>query len=75
MLAVAHSMLVMASHMLQRQEPSREAGADDFDQRRPEDTVKRLVTRLERLGYRVTLQQPSMSTTTERQQLFSRQAP
>jgi transposase len=59
-LAVAHSILVMAYDMIQRQEPYREAGADYFDQLQPEDTVRRLVTRLERLGYHVTLQKPSM---------------
>lgn len=59
-LAVAHSILVMAYYMIQRQEPYREAGADYFDQLQPEDTVRRLVTRLERLGYHVTLQKPSM---------------
>jgi transposase len=59
-LAVAHSMLVMAYDMIQRQEPYREAGADYFDQLQPEDTGRRLVTRLERLGYHVTLQKPSM---------------
>jgi transposase len=59
-LAVAHSMLVMAYDMIQRQEPYREAGADYFDHLQPEDTVRRLVTRLERLGYHVTLQKPSL---------------
>jgi transposase len=59
-LAVAHSILVMAYYIIQRQEPYREAGADYFDQLQPEDTVRRLVTRLERLGYHVTLQKPSL---------------
>jgi transposase len=58
-LAVAHSLLVMAYFMIQRQESYREAGADFFDQLQPEDTARRLVKRLERLGYRVTLQSPS----------------
>ena len=56
MLAVAHSMLVMAYYMLQRQEPYREAGADFFDRLQPEDTAQRLVKRLEHLGYHVVLQ-------------------
>jgi transposase len=55
-LAVAHAMLVMAYDMIPRQEPYREAGADDFDQLQPEDTARRLVKRLESLGYQVTLQ-------------------
>jgi transposase len=59
LMAVAHSMLVMAYHMIQRQEPYREAGADFFDRLQPEDTARRLVKRLEHLGYHVTLQSPS----------------
>jgi len=54
--AVAHSILVMVYYMLQRKEPYHEAGADFFDQHRPEEVTKRLVKRLERLGYDVTLQ-------------------
>jgi hypothetical protein len=42
---VAPSILVLAYDILQRQEPYREAGADDFDRLRPEDTAKRLVAR------------------------------
>ena len=59
MMAVAHARLVMASHMIQRQEPERDAGADVVDRRPPADTARRLVKRLEHLGYHVTLQSPS----------------
>jgi transposase len=55
-LAVAHSMLVMAYYMIQRREPYPDAGADFFDRLQPEDTARRLVKRLETLGYLVTLQ-------------------
>lgn len=55
--AVMHSILVMAYHMIQRQEPYRELGGNYFDQRRPELTAQRLVTRLEKLGYEVSLHQ------------------
>ena len=58
-LAVAHSILVMAYDMLQRKEPYREAGADFFDRLQPEDTARRLIKRLESLGYHVTLQNSS----------------
>jgi transposase len=58
-LAVAHSMLVMAYYMIQRKEPYRDAGADFFDRLQPEDTARRLVKRLESLGYHVTLQSAS----------------
>jgi transposase len=55
--AVAHSMVVIAYHLMQRKEPYRELGGDYFDKQRPDATAKRLVQRLERLGYAVTLQQ------------------
>lgn len=54
--AVAHSILVIAYHLIQRHEPYRELGGDYFDRRRPEATAKRLVKRLERLGFQVSLQ-------------------
>lgn len=55
LIAVAHAMLQIAYYMLARKEPYRELGADYFDKLRPADTTKRLVTRLEKLGYTVTL--------------------
>jgi transposase len=61
-LAVAHSRLVMAYDMIQRREPYRDAGADFVDRLQPEDTARRLVKRLESLGYHVTLQNPSTDT-------------
>jgi transposase len=61
-LAVAHSILVMAYDMIHRREPDRDAGADFFDRLQPEDTARRLVKRLESLGYHVTLQSPSTDT-------------
>jgi transposase len=59
MLALAHSRRMMASSMIQRQEPYREVGADFFDRLQPADTARRLIKRLESLGYQVTLQNPS----------------
>jgi transposase len=58
-MAVAHSILVIAYYMIQRQEPYREVGADFFDRLQPEDTARRLIKRLEGLGYQVTLQNSS----------------
>jgi transposase len=58
-LAVAHSMLMMAYYMIQRQEPYRENGADFVDRLQPADTARRLIKRLESLGYQVTLQNPA----------------
>lgn len=54
--AVMHSILVMAYHMIQRKEPYRELGGNYFDQRQPEATAQRLLKRLERLGYEVSIQ-------------------
>ena len=53
--AVAHSILVIVYHLISRQEPYRDLGANYFDQQRPESVKKRLVKRLEKLGYQVNL--------------------
>jgi transposase len=54
--AVAHSILQSIYYLLERKEPYREVGGDYFDKLRPANTTKRLVARLEKLGYRVTLE-------------------
>lgn len=54
--AVAHTILVIAYYLIKRKEPYRELGSDYFDKRRPEATAKRLVRRLEQLGFQVSLQ-------------------
>jgi hypothetical protein len=54
----------MAYDMIHRREPSREAGATCVDRLPPEDTARRLIKRLERLGYPVILQNPSTTTVT-----------
>ncbi len=57
--AVAHSILVIAYHLIDRKEPYQELGGDYFDQRNVEATAKRLAKRLEHFGYQVSLlQQP-----------------
>jgi len=55
--AVEHSILIIAYHMIQRRKPYQELGSDYFDKRRPEATAQRLVKRLEHLGFQVSLQQ------------------
>jgi transposase len=55
-MAVAHSLVVSAFHMLSRNQSYQELGADYFDKRRPDQLVDRLARRIERLGYRVTLE-------------------
>jgi transposase len=59
--AVMHSILVISYHLIQRNEPYRELGGDYFDKRKPEATAKRLVKRLEQLGFQVSLQNLSAS--------------
>jgi transposase len=54
--AVAHALLVIIYHVIVRNEPYRELGGDYFDQQDPETTAKRLVKRIEKLGYQVTWQ-------------------
>jgi transposase len=54
--AVKHSILCACWHMLQTGELYREAGDDYFSRRDPERATRRLVTQLERLGHRVTLE-------------------
>lgn len=56
--AVAHSILIIAYHLVKNQETYRELGGDYFDKRNPQTLAKRLVRRLEKLGYSVTLEQP-----------------
>ncbi len=60
--ALEHTILVIAYHLIERKEPYRDMGGDYFDKRRPEATAKRLVKRLEQLGYSVSLQQPALCT-------------
>ena len=55
-MAVAHSILVIAYHLISRKEDYRELGGDYFDKRRPEATAKHLINRLEALGYTVNAQ-------------------
>jgi len=59
--AVAHSILVICYYIIKRKEPYRELGGDYFDKRRPEATAKRLMKRLEQLGFNVTLEPASVS--------------
>ena len=55
-IAVAHSILVCAYHMLKRGTDYVELGGHYFDKRNQPQLQQRLVTRLEHLGFSVTLQ-------------------
>jgi len=61
--AVAHSILVIAYHLIDRKEPYKELGGDYFDKRNVDATVKRLTKRLEHLGYQVSIQQQPAGAT------------
>ena len=51
--AVAHSILVAAFHMLLRDEPYHDLGADYFAKRARTEQTRRLVNQLEKLGHTV----------------------
>lgn len=55
-IAVAHSIIVIAYHMLARGTVYQDMGADYFDKRNQEQVERRLVKRLESLGYKVALE-------------------
>lgn len=54
--AVAHSILVVAYHMLREGTEYRELGGDFFDHRNHDQLQRSLVKRLEKLGYTVSLE-------------------
>ena len=56
LVAVAHSILVAVYHILSRGETYRELGGDYFDRISPQTLQRRLVRRLENLGYKVSLE-------------------
>jgi transposase len=56
LVAVQHSMLVAYWHMFTTGETYREVGGDYFRKRDPERQTQRLITQLEALGHKVTLE-------------------
>jgi len=54
--AVAHSSIIVAYHMLRHGTYYKDLGSGYFDERDKRAVVRRSVHRLERLGYRVTLE-------------------
>lgn len=57
--AVAHSILICAYHMLQTGEPYSDLGADWLAERNDAAHARRLVAQLEHLGYKVDLNKPA----------------
>jgi transposase len=59
LVAVGHTILVIAYHLLTQQTTYRELGPLHFDQRDEQRVTRRLVHRLQALGYRVQLDHPA----------------
>jgi transposase len=55
LIAVAHSILVSVYYLMTRSEPYADLGPDHFDRLNQRRTERRLVQRLEGLGYDVSL--------------------
>jgi len=55
-MAIAHTLLIMAYHIVKEQCTYNELGADYFDRLNEQYLIKRFTSRIETLGYRVTLQ-------------------
>lgn len=56
LVALAHTILIIVYQILTKRDPYREMGGAYFDERERQRVEQRLVHRLERLGYQVTLQ-------------------
>ena len=61
LLAVGHSILVIAYHLLTRKQAYAELGANYFDERDRQAVTKRCVNRLQKLGYQITLEKLQMA--------------
>jgi len=62
LIAVGHTILTIVYMMLTRKQPYQDLGAAYFDQREQERVERRLVHRLERLGYEVSLQPRALAS-------------
>ncbi len=63
LVALGHTVLVIIYHILTRRQPYHELGVAYFDQLDRQRVEQRLVRRLERLGYAVSLQPPTPAPT------------
>jgi len=61
LVAVGHSILVIAYHLLTRNQAYCDLGANYFDERDHQAVTKRCVNRLQRLGYKVSLEKLSVA--------------
>jgi len=62
LIAVGHTILTIVYMMLTRRQPYQELGAAYFDQREQHRVERRLVQRVERLGYKVSLQPQALAS-------------
>ena len=62
LIAVGHTVLTIVYTMLTRKQPYQDLGAAYFDQRERHRVERRLVQRLERLGYEVALQPRALAS-------------
>jgi transposase len=61
LVAVGHSILVIAFHVLTRKQPYSDLGANYFDERDRQAVTTRCLSRLQRLGYIVSLQKVALA--------------
>jgi|WetSurMetagenome_2_1015567.scaffolds.fasta_scaffold185011_1 transposase len=54
-MAVSHSILVIAYHLIKSKEPYHDLGPDFLDKRKSQATAKRLIQRLHEMGYAINL--------------------
>jgi transposase len=54
--AVAHTILIIAYHILQRRQPYQDLGSNYFDERERSAIARQSIRRLEQLGFKVTLE-------------------
>jgi transposase len=57
--AIGHTILIMAYHIIKEQRSYKELGADYFDRLNEHHLVKRLTARIEALGYEVDIKKPA----------------
>ena len=62
LIAVGHTVLIIAYTLLTRRQPYQDLGAVYFDQRGQPRVERRRVQRLERLGYEVSLQPRALAS-------------
>ena len=58
-MAVGHTILTIAYHILRNNVSYKELGSDFFEQRRKKDIIRKSVKRLESLGLKVSVEESS----------------